>query len=124
MFSVPFDLPAALIDTRMLSTLVWLNPQYWKQPRKFVAGQLSNTFAGNDARDEQAYHANEKFVPDDVSIDGNDARDEQFCHAPLNNVTDDVLIAGNVVRDEQAYHAYDKFVQDDVLIAGNDVINE
>ena len=148
MFSVPFDRPAALIDTRMLSTLAWLNPQFWKLPVKFVAVQLSNTFAGNVVRDEQFSHAYAKSVPDDVSIAGNDTRDEQFshdplnnvpddvfiagnvvrdeqfCHAPLNNVPEDVFISGNVVRDEQPHHAYEKFVPDDVFIAGNVVRDE
>ena len=124
MFSVPPDVPAALIDTRMLSTLVSVSAQFWKLPLKYFAKQLSNTFAGNVVRDEQFSHAYDKFVPADMFIAGNDTRDEQFSHAPLNNVTDDVFIAGNVVRDEQPYHAFEKFVPDDVSIAGNDVINE
>ena len=148
MFSVPFDRPAALIDTRMLSTLAWLNPQFWKLPVKFVAVQLSNTFAGNvvrdeqfshayaksvpddvsiagnDTRDEQFSHAYEKFVPDDMFIAGNDTRDEQFSHDPLNNVPDDVFIAGNVVRDEQFCHAPLNNVPEDVFISGNVVRDE
>jgi hypothetical protein len=86
-----------------------------------VASVPSRASLGNDVRDEQAYHAFEKFVPDEASIDGKDVREMQPFHELVKFNPDEVSIKGNDVREPQAFHVLMKFVPILVSISGKEV---
>ena len=121
---------------------------------KFTFCALVPSFAsaGNDVRDGQDCHADEKLFPvlksmllgklvsplcchallnltllasvPSFASCGNCVRDEQPCHADEKLVPLEALIAGKDVREEQFRHASMKFVPLEVSSNGNDVRDE
>ena len=66
--------------------------------------------SGKDVREEQPYHVDMKFVPDDVLSNGKEVKEAQERHVDMKFVPDEVLIAGKDVREEQERHALLKLV--------------
>jgi hypothetical protein len=84
---VPLNCPAVSIETRILSTLVWLRAQKRQVLVKFVAEQVSNIPAGKEVRLLQLNHEEEKLVPLLTSSSGKEVRLEQYFQACVKSVT-------------------------------------
>ena len=95
-------MPDATRETRMLSMLVWVSAVLLNAPAKFPPFILSKALAGKLVRLVQSRHANEKIVPEDVSIRGKLVRLEQPCHANAKSVPDEVSISGKLVSSDQS----------------------
>lgn len=77
---VPFDWPAVLIETRMLSTDCWERAQFAQVLEKLVAKELSKTPAGKLVRLEQPSHAPGNSAEGLKLRKGNSVRLEQYDH--------------------------------------------
>ena len=74
-------MPDVTSDTRMLSMLVCVSAVLLNASVKLPPLTLSNSPAGIVVRLVQAYQANFKLVPEDVSIRGKLVRLVQLCQA-------------------------------------------
>jgi len=119
--SVPLLCPAVSMETRMLSTLVWLRAQFCQALVKFVARQLSNIPCGNVVRLVQFCQAELKKVPLLTSSKGKEVRLSQSCQAELKKVPLLTSSRGKEVRLVQLCQALSKLVPLLTLSKGKEV---
>lgn len=106
MSSVPFDVFAVLIETRMFSTDAAVKAQFVNAYVKLTPGELSKQFAPKSAKEVQAYQQRSNVVEEAKSMVGKLVRLLQATHAPPfvpppSAVALDKSNAGKDVREEQ-----------------------
>ena len=126
-FRTPLLVLAALIDTRILSTDVWVSAQPTNAFAYLVVKQLLNILAGKVVSVEIFCQALSNPVPDVVPFTAAENTSAGkltilvLFQALLKIVPAAVLINGNEVRLVHAFQALAKLVPAAVLINGNEV---
>lgn len=120
-WTVPFNLPATLKETKMLSTLVCERAQFLHAYVKFVPKQLSKAPAGKLTKLVQSCQADVKLLPELKLRLWNVAIDEHPLHASIKLEPEVRLRLGKEVRPVQPCQADEKITPEPMLKVGKEV---